>query len=61
MKPGHRRVLVLWLVEPHYGIILTANVPPQQAEWNGLTTGGWNKDLPQELSDRVEKTCVGGT
>ena len=32
-KPGHRRVLVLWLVDPHYRIASTANVPPQQPDW----------------------------
>ena len=32
-KPGHRRFIALWLVDPHTRIISTANVPPQQAEW----------------------------
>lgn len=32
-KPGHRRLLVLWLVDPHYRIIFTRNVAPQQENW----------------------------
>lgn len=32
-KPGHRRFIALWLVDPSTRIISTANVPPQQAEW----------------------------
>ncbi|KAK3991074.1 hypothetical protein QBC44DRAFT_57751 [Cladorrhinum sp. PSN332] len=32
-KPGHRRFIALWLVDPCTRIISTANVPPQQAEW----------------------------
>jgi hypothetical protein len=59
-KPGHRRFLVLWLVDPHYRILSTANVPPQQAEWNGVMTEGWNRTLPQELSDMVEEHALKG-
>jgi hypothetical protein len=32
-KPGHRRFIALWLVDPHRRIISTANVPPQQRSW----------------------------
>ncbi|KAK9791446.1 hypothetical protein SCARD494_07629 [Seiridium cardinale] len=32
-KPGHRRILVLWLVDPYYRIASTRNVPPQQHDW----------------------------
>lgn len=32
-KPGHRRFIALWLVDPHCRIISTANVPPQQRDW----------------------------
>lgn len=32
-KSGHRRILVLWLVDPNYRIMSTQNVPPQQPEW----------------------------
>lgn len=54
-KPGHRKILALFLVDPHVPILSTANVPPQQKEW-------WNKKirqdgslaiLPKELADKV--------
>jgi hypothetical protein len=32
-KPGHRRFIALWLVDPNRRIISTANVPPQQRDW----------------------------
>jgi septum formation topological specificity factor MinE len=32
-KPGHRRFIALWLVDPTKRIISTANVPPQQMTW----------------------------
>ena len=32
-KPYYRRFMILWLVDPHYRIASTANVPPQQLEW----------------------------
>lgn len=34
-KPGHRKILALFLVDPHIRVISTANVPPQQREWWG--------------------------
>ena len=32
-KPGHRKILALFLVDPNIRVISTANVPPQQQEW----------------------------
>ena len=32
-KPGHRKILALFLVDPHLKIISTKNVPPQQKDW----------------------------
>ncbi|OJZ90147.1 hypothetical protein ASPFODRAFT_58780 [Aspergillus luchuensis CBS 106.47] len=32
-RPGHRKILALFLVDPHRRIISTANVPPQQETW----------------------------
>ncbi|KAF2106544.1 hypothetical protein BDV96DRAFT_507694 [Lophiotrema nucula] len=32
-KPGHRRFIALWLVDPNIRVISTANVPPQQMDW----------------------------
>lgn len=33
MKPGHRKILALFLVAPDIPIISTANVPPQRRDW----------------------------
>ncbi|EEU41574.1 uncharacterized protein NECHADRAFT_54318 [Fusarium vanettenii 77-13-4] len=32
-KPGHRRFIALWLVDPLTRVINTGNVPPQQQSW----------------------------
>ncbi|KAG6848056.1 hypothetical protein H0H93_003797, partial [Arthromyces matolae] len=40
-KPGHRKIVALFLVDPHIRIISTANVPPQQREW-------WSTNIRQK-------------
>ncbi|GLB35530.1 putative protein of unknown function (DUF4246) [Lyophyllum shimeji] len=55
-KPGHRKILALFLVDPNTRIISTANVPPQRRDW-------WSEQvrkgdhavsrLPAELQDHV--------
>ncbi|KAI9689597.1 MAG: hypothetical protein M1822_010249 [Bathelium mastoideum] len=54
-KPGHRRFLVLWLVDPHYRICSTANVPPQQPEWieDAARRTGFGEKLPPEVMNMV--------
>ena len=42
-KPGHRKILVFFLVDPTHRIISTANVPPQQLTWYE------GKEIPQSL------------
>lgn len=32
-KPGHRKILAMFLVDPYVRIPSTANVPPQQMDW----------------------------
>lgn len=54
-KPGHVKVLALFLVDPNITIPSTANIPPQQRDWWARQI---NKDkpldkLPQELADLV--------
>ncbi|KAF8874344.1 hypothetical protein BD779DRAFT_1630316 [Infundibulicybe gibba] len=55
-KPGHRKILALFLVGPNIKIISTANVPCQRRDWwrecigtNGNALGR----LPVELQDLV--------
>lgn len=38
-KPGHRKILALFLVDPAIKILSTANVPPQQLHWWTNETG----------------------
>jgi hypothetical protein len=54
-KPGHRRFLVLWLVDPHYRVCSTANVPPQRHDWwLEMVRGNANfGKMPQEVVDMV--------
>lgn len=32
-KPGHRKIVVFFLVDPNQRVVSTANVPPQQRHW----------------------------
>lgn len=55
-KPGHRKILALFLVDPNIRVISTANIPCQQRDW-------WSEhiqreksaisNLPVELQDHV--------
>ena len=58
-KPGHRKILAMFLVDPHIKVLSTANVPPQQRDW-------WQEEvrkvapfteLPQEVFDEIIE-CV---
>ncbi|TFK24949.1 hypothetical protein FA15DRAFT_618654 [Coprinopsis marcescibilis] len=59
-KPGHRKILALFLVDPHVRVISTASVPCQQLDWwrenvessQSLGRSGL-KNLPLELRDQV--------
>ncbi|KAK0704572.1 hypothetical protein B0H67DRAFT_498283 [Lasiosphaeris hirsuta] len=54
-KPGHRRFIALWLVDPHRRIISTANVPPQQLDWwaesviGNQSSGIAKSEMPPEV------------
>ncbi|POR36710.1 Uncharacterized protein TPAR_03102 [Tolypocladium paradoxum] len=53
-RPGHRKILALFLVDPAVPVISTANVPPQQRHWwagdEHVRRGG---RLPPELAEMV--------
>ena len=54
-KPGHRKILVFFLVDPHITIPSASVVAPQQASWKQRAISGttlWNR-LPVELRDIV--------
>ncbi|KAF6830006.1 hypothetical protein CPLU01_07621 [Colletotrichum plurivorum] len=50
-RPGHRKILALFLVDPAIPVISTANVPPQQKHWwrDEVNSGR----LPPEIVDMV--------
>lgn len=54
-KPGHRKLLALFLVDPNIKIPSTANVPPQQRQhWaRKIDEIGALSKLPPELRSRV--------
>jgi hypothetical protein len=56
-KPGHRRFVALWLVDPHKRIISTANVPPQQMDWwaESLASSSTAAELAPEIVDVLNK------
>lgn len=59
-KPGHRKILALFLVDPFQHIISTANVPPQRKDWwteevmkTIAPSKGKFAELPPELMQNV--------
>ncbi|KAF8885777.1 hypothetical protein BD779DRAFT_658289 [Infundibulicybe gibba] len=56
-KPGHCKVLALYLVDPHIRIISTANIPCQRRDWwrEKIVQGGPRRlvNLPLELQDSI--------
>ena len=57
-RAGHRRFLVLWLVDPNYRVISTANVPPQHHDWVAPETIDKvlaDRDLAVELQDMIKE------
>ncbi|KAL8672802.1 MAG: hypothetical protein Q9168_002766 [Polycauliona sp. 1 TL-2023] len=54
-KSGYRKILALFLVDPHLRIISTANVPPQQHSWwrKKVQEAGVHDKLPPELVEKV--------
>lgn len=67
-KPGYRKILALFLVDPHRRVLSTANVPPQQRDWwwsesvAGNTPAVYGtrlQELPVEILDKVVKEIDG--
>lgn len=52
-KPGHRRFVALWLVDPHLRILSTANVPPQQQDWWTEAVFGASADVQAQTAGRL--------
>jgi hypothetical protein len=69
-KPGHRKILALFLVDPGIRIISTANVPPQQRHWwsegvtkafanSGEAMGQLSAELKEKVFEDVEDFPIG--
>lgn len=58
-RPGHRKILALFLVDPHMRIPSIGNVPPQQKDWwRGMVLGlDRVGDLPPELAEHVMESA----
>jgi hypothetical protein len=60
-KPGHRKILAFFLIDPNRRIISSANVPPQREDWCDEFTDAINEGLssrfPVELQDMVREHC----
>ena len=54
-KPGHRKILALFLVDPHIRVISSANVPCQQREWwaQEIMGHGLFRQLPVEMQAEI--------
>jgi hypothetical protein len=54
-RPGHRKILALFLVDPYLRIPSTANVPPQQKEWwaEHVRAASVEAGLPVEVADNI--------
>ncbi|CAK7266386.1 hypothetical protein SEPCBS57363_002062 [Sporothrix epigloea] len=55
-KPGRYRWLTLYLVDPHYRVCSTRNVPPQQHDWWAAAVGSElaaGAGLPMEVVDNI--------
>ncbi|KFZ18677.1 hypothetical protein V502_04004 [Pseudogymnoascus sp. VKM F-4520 (FW-2644)] len=58
-KPGHRKIIAFFLVDPNLRVISSANVPPQREDWSKerkqVVDELLGERLPVELQDMVTK------
>jgi hypothetical protein len=52
-RPGHRKILAMFLVDPHRPVLSSANVPPQRRDWwaEDVRKAGGLDVLPNEIFD----------
>ncbi|KAK4691600.1 hypothetical protein P7C71_g5428, partial [Lecanoromycetidae sp. Uapishka_2] len=67
-KPGHRKILALFLVDPNFRVLSTANIPPQQKSWlskevleRSDSLVARTSRLPNELVDKIVKNVSHST
>ncbi|KAK3292032.1 uncharacterized protein B0H64DRAFT_377587 [Chaetomium fimeti] len=54
-RDGHRKILAMFLVNPHRPILSTAHVPPQRHDWwaDEMRKEGGLPGLPNEITDMI--------
>src|ERR1700712_3362824 len=54
-KPGHRKILAMFLVDPHIRVLSTSKVPPQRADWWGpeVRKADQFEALPAEIFNNI--------
>ncbi|KAL3479078.1 hypothetical protein BJX99DRAFT_255854 [Aspergillus californicus] len=57
-KPGHRKILALFLVDPNRRIISSANVPPQREDWWEEKKDTIFKILPRRLPVELQDMVI---
>lgn len=62
MKPGYRKILCFFLVDPFTRILSTSDVPPQQAEWmtRKMPRAPATQGSPVELVDMISEHAIAG-
>jgi hypothetical protein len=61
-RPGYRKILALFLVDPAIPVLSTANVPPQQRHWWNREAGveeALTQRLPNELTQLILEDTTG--
>ncbi|KAM0544832.1 hypothetical protein ACHAPJ_011663 [Fusarium lateritium] len=56
-RPGHRKILALFLVDPLVQVISTGNVPPQQQDWwvDRISESEPLSKIPTEIRDMISE------
>ncbi|RLN99822.1 hypothetical protein DYB28_007374, partial [Aphanomyces astaci] len=60
-RPGHRKIICFFLINPQHSILSTANVPPQQESWIQRSLDStFAGTLPEEALDSI-RAMAGAT
>lgn len=57
-RPGHRKILAFFLIDPSRRIISTANVPPQREDWCNEWADAMQKSLGQRLPGELQNMIM---
>jgi hypothetical protein len=57
-KPGHRKILCFFLVDPATPVLSTARVPPQQADWFRMEVDGNDGTMFDKLPNEIREIIM---